>query len=429
MLAPVLLLGLFLSGLIHVFISRHAVVRWLQKDNLQAISASAAIGVPIPLCSCSVLPVVAEMRNKGASRSACMSFLITAPETGVDSILVTHAFFGPIAAITRPIVSFITAVIAGVSCAATTRRDEFSEAQSANLVDECGMDVCSSAAEGSSDPCTGEPSGIHDYLVPEEKDCYISFSKLRTATAQSLKSLIRGIKSLQALRFLRPSTSSDSAISVRNILPDESQTKESLSLQKVVRHVFRYGFINIADDILFALLVGLALGGIIYVVLPGDLMNNQYAQWLSYPVMLIVAVPLYICASASTPIAASLVAKGLSPGAALIFLMSGPCTNTATISVIFNQFGPKFTSIYVGVVMGVTLAMGIGIDMLLMASGFSIVANLNPDHSHAIQTIQYICVAIFFGLVIWRFRNGAFESGWREMFSNFKTLSNGRSST
>ena len=119
-----LLLGLFLSGLIHVFISRDAILRWLRHDSLKSVSTSAALGVPVPLCSCSVVPVVAEMRRKGASRSSCMSFLITAPETGADSILVTNAFFGWIAAVVRPIISFVTAVVAGVFCIRLIRGDD-----------------------------------------------------------------------------------------------------------------------------------------------------------------------------------------------------------------------------------------------------------------------------------------------------------------
>ncbi|MDE0228633.1 MAG: permease, partial [Spirochaetaceae bacterium] len=116
LLAPMLLLGLFLAGVIHVMISRQAILRWLRHDSLKSVSTSAAVGVPIPLCSCSVVPVVAEMRRKGASRSSCMSFLITAPETGADSILITNAFFGFLAAVARPVISFITAVVAGIFC-------------------------------------------------------------------------------------------------------------------------------------------------------------------------------------------------------------------------------------------------------------------------------------------------------------------------
>ena len=124
LLGPMLLLGLFLSGLIHVFISRQAILRWLRDDSLKSVSTSSAIGVPVPLCSCSVVPVVAEMRRKGASRSSCMSFLITAPETGADSILVTNAFFGFIAAVVRPVISFVTAVVAGIFCIGLIRKGD-----------------------------------------------------------------------------------------------------------------------------------------------------------------------------------------------------------------------------------------------------------------------------------------------------------------
>ena len=124
LLSPMLLLGLFLAGLIHVFVSKEAILNWLKDDSIKSVSTSAAFGVPVPLCSCSVVPVVREMRKKGASRSACMSFLITAPETGIDSILVTNAFFGWIAAIARPIISFITAVVAGIFCIGLIRDDK-----------------------------------------------------------------------------------------------------------------------------------------------------------------------------------------------------------------------------------------------------------------------------------------------------------------
>ena len=158
LLAPILLLGLFLSGLFHVFISRQAILKWLKKDDLKAISTSAAIGVPIPLCSCSVLPVVAEMRNKGASRSACMSFLITAPETGADSILITNVFFGWIAAIARPFISFVTAVVAGLSCARLAKDEEI--VARPVVVDDCCdtsgaqvNDLCANTSDVETDDC------------------------------------------------------------------------------------------------------------------------------------------------------------------------------------------------------------------------------------------------------------------------------------
>ena len=381
LLAPMLLLGLFLSGLIHVFISRQAILRWLRDDSLKCVATSSAIGVPVPLCSCSVVPVVAEMRKKGASRSSCMSFLITAPETGADSILVTNAFFGFVVAIVRPVISFITAVVAGIFCIGLIR-DDRDEAEASD------PDHCHNCAHD---------HGSHQALIADRDDCYVSPSQLKGLVVNWLQE-----------------------IAGRSSSGEVPTDGRDLNFKKLVEHVFRYGFIEIADDILFALLVGVALGGVLFLAIPSDLMANEYARWLSYPVMVLIGIPLYICASASTPIAAALVAKGVSPGAALIFLMTGPATNTGTIAIIVSQFGSRFASIYVASVIAVTVVLGIAIDALLLAAGLTISANLDASHAPAIQFLQWGSAVALIALIVWRFRAGALRSGYEDMLLNMR---------
>ena len=393
LLAPMLLLGLLLSGLIHVFISRQAILRWLRDDSLKSVTLSSAIGVPVPLCSCSVVPVVAEMRNKGASRSSCMSFLITAPETGADSILVTNAFFGPIVAIVRPIISFITAVVAGIFCIGLIRDDR----------DE--------AKASDHDHCHDCEHDHHQSLIADRDDCYVSPAQLKILLVNWLKGIAG-----------RPSTGDSAAAEV----PTDNQ---ELDFKKLVKHILRYGFIEIADDILFALLVGVVLGGVLFLALPSDLMAHEYARYLSYPVMVLIGIPLYICASASTPIAAALVAKGVSPGAALIFLMTGPATNTGTIAIIVSQFGSRFASIYVAAVIAVTVVLGIAIDALLVAAGLAISVNLDASHAPAVQFLQWGSALLLIALIIWRFRAGALRRGYEDMLLNFRFWSSTGDST
>ena len=392
LLAPMLILGLFLSGLIHVFISREAILRWLREDSLKSVSTSAAVGVPVPLCSCSVVPVVAEMRNKGASRSSCMSFLITAPETGADSILVTNAFFGFIVAIVRPFISFITAVVAGIFCIGLIR-DDRDETERSDRSRDRGQD------------CDHECDHDHGHepLVSGSDDCYVSPSQLKTLFFGWLRKVNHDKRDMVRAN-------------------DKQISEDDLTFKKVVRHIFRYGFVEIADDILFALIVGIALGGVIYLAIPSDLMSNAYARWLSYPVMVLVGVPLYICASASTPIAAALVAKGFSPGAAMIFLMTGPATNTGTIAIIVSQFGTRFASIYVSSVIAVTVVLGIAVDLLLLAIGVTIPVYLGPSESETIQLIQWGSAFAMIALIVWRFRAGAFKSGYEDMLFNIRPL-------
>ena len=410
LLAPMLLLGLFLGGLIHVFISREAILRWLRHDSLKSVATSAAIGVPVPLCSCSVVPVVAEMRRKGASRSACMSFLITAPETGADSILVTNAFFGVAAAIVRPVISFITAVVAGIFCIGLIRDDR--DEPRAKLGHRHGCD---------------HDHGVHQPLIPSQEDCYVNPSQLKKASVRWMKGLALAVRRRKYASRVKP------GFHHARMLADDRAADASLveatvdgqlpSFRTIIRHVVRHGFVEIADDILFALLVGIALGGVLYLAIPSDLMANEYARWVSYPIMVLIGVPLYICASASTPIAAALVAKGFSPGAALIFLMTGPATNSGTIAIITNQFGVRFATIYVGVVIVVTLILGILIDALLLAVGFSVTVNLQSSGSPTFQFLQWAGALLLISLIIWRFRAGALRSGWEDLLLNFRGLS------
>ncbi len=425
LLSPMLLLGLFLSGLIHVFISRQAILRWLRDDGLKSVSVSSAVGVPVPLCSCSVVPVVAEMRRKGASRSSCMSFLITAPETGADSILVTNAFFGWIAAIVRPVISFVTAVVAGVFCIGLIRADEGAAKEGEHDHEhDHGHDHDHAHDHGHGHD---HDHGAHEPLVPGSEDCYISPAQLKRALIRWVKGVAVSVRNWKAASWVKPDfyqeeLSADEESGETGLAP-VSEAERLPGFRTIVRHIFSYGFVEIADDILFSLLFGVFVGGLLFLVIPSDLMQNEYARWASYPIMVIIGIPLYICASASTPIAAALVAKGFTPGAALIFLMTGPATNTGTIAVIMNQFGTRFASIYVGVVIVVTVIFAVLIDAFFFATGFSLPVNLNASESPAILFLQYGSALVFFVLVVWRFRAGAFRTGYEDLLQNIRSMS------
>ncbi len=425
LLGPMLILGLLLSGLIHVFISREAILKWLQDDSLRSVSVSSAVGVPIPLCSCSVVPVVAEMRRKGASRSSCMAFLITAPETGADSILVTNAFFGFIAAVVRPVISFITAVVAGIFCIGLIRDDSGEIKPGEEDHEHHGHDHDHDHHDHDHD----HDHAVHDPLISDKDDCYVSPAAMKILMTRWIKSITTVASTWKFGSWIKPEfyreilgeqTRKSSRASEEDRVAEEYP---GLDFKKIVKHIMHYGFVEIADDILFALLVGIALGGVLFLVIPADLMSNEYARWLSYPVMIIVGVPLYICASASTPIAAALVARGVSPGAALIFLMTGPATNTSTIAIIMSQFGARFAAVYVTSVIAVTAVIGIAIDFMLLATGFTISVNLLPSESPAIQFIQWGGAIVLIVLIIWRYRAGAMRRGYEDMMVNVRPLS------
>ncbi len=288
-----LLIGFFVAGLLHVYLPADLISRHLGRNDARSVGMAALFGAPIPLCSCGVLPAAASLKRQGAGRAPLVSFLISTPETGVDSVALTYGLMGPVMAVVRPVVAVVTAVIAGIASIGVK--------EDASLADVTCDDDCATPAE---DPC--------------DETC---------APA--------GAAPAGPRRFL---------------------------------HSLDYGFSSVLDDIALSLLVGMLLTGILAGLLP-DNFFDEVLGWgsglMPMLAMIVVGLPLYLCASASTPIAAALMAKGLSPGAALVFLLVGPATNLATMTVVGQLLGRRHLAVYLGAIVLVSLAAGLLVDATL----------------------------------------------------------------
>ncbi|MBC75626.1 MAG: hypothetical protein CME64_06385 [Halobacteriovoraceae bacterium] len=284
--APYLLLGLILSGFIKQFIPMEKVKKWLGKDNFSSVFKASLVGVPLPLCSCSVIPTAVTLRKSGASKASTSSFLISTPESGVDSIAVTYAMMDLPMTILRPIAAFFSAFVAGAL-------QMFFNKDENEAMEE------SEAAQKS---CCG--SGMKKNAI-----------------------------------------------------------KEPMADQ--VKNAFRYGFKDLIDDIAFWLLIGLVLGAIIQVLVPENFFQHLSLNQ-SRLLILAVGVPVYICASATTPIAASLILKGMSPGTALLLLLVGPATNASNIMVLQKYIGKKGVFLNVLAVIVVALAFSFITDYMYL---------------------------------------------------------------
>lgn len=288
--APFLFVGFFAAGLLKVFVPTDFIKGHLGGEGLGAITKASLLGIPLPLCSCSVIPTAAGLRQAGAGRGPTTSFLISTPETGVDSISVTWGLFDPLMTLARPVVSFLTAVVTGILVALFGGPDNSKE--EADLVSES---CCSKDPE----PCCDS----------DEKGTVAEPSKLRVA--------------------------------------------------------LRYGFVTLIDDLALWLLIGFLLSGLVAALVPASFFTDTVPSGLwGMLLMMLVGTPLYICATSSTPIAAALVAKGLAPGAALVFLLVGPATNATTLLVVSRIIGRRAVFIYLlGIVLS-ALAAGFFIDWL-----------------------------------------------------------------
>jgi len=279
-MAPFLLFGFLAAGMLSVLVSAEWIQRHLGTGRFASVIKASAFGVPLPLCSCSVIPVATSLRRHGAGKGAVTAFLISTPQTGVDSIFATFSLLGWTFAIFRPIAALISGILGGGLVAMTGGHDQ---SVSDEELPEC-TDAC----------CTSKSGG----------------------------------KFVGALR---------------------------------------YGLLDLPRDIGKALLFGLFLGAIITVVIGK---NDYFAQVLppgagQVLLLMLVGIPLYICATASIPIAASLILAGVSPGAAFALLMTGPATNVATISTIWKVLGPRTCLIYLGTMMLAAFAGGMLLDQLI----------------------------------------------------------------
>jgi len=308
-MAPYLLFGFLAAGLLSVFVPARLVERHLGGHGLWPVLKGALFGIPLPLCSCSVIPVTASLRKHGAGRGAASAFLISTPQTGVDSILVTFSLLGPVFTIFKPLAALVSGVFGGV------------------VVDLL------------------EPHGGADGQAVEKckDECCVSDGE-------------RG-------RLAR---------------------------------AFSYGFVNLPRDIGKALLVGLLVAGAIGAAVgPGDLRNVGTGVG-AIVVMMLLGIPLYVCATASIPVALALINTGVSPGAALAFLMTGPATNAAGIATVWKVMGPRTAVVYLVTVAMTALGAGLLLDHIFAATAGAVAPGMPgmiPD------PVKWACAVVLLGVL------------------------------
>lgn len=319
-MSPYILLGFILAGILHVFVRPSQMSRHLSGRGWKPVIKAALLGIPLPLCSCGVLPTAIALRRQGASKGASTSFLIATPQTGVDSIAATYALLGLPFAILRPIAALAGSVFGGMA------------------VD------CS------------------------EKD--------------------------------KANSSATDVIAAAPHMPHTFSGK--------IKEAMRYGLVDMVASVGKWLVIGLVIAAIITVAVPDSLFLSLSSHpILAMLVMVVVAVPMYICATGSIPIAMSLMLKGLTPGVAFVLLMAGPAANFASVILLRKNLGNRATAIYVASVIITALIFGIAIDYFLpsslfMLSGKQINAGTAACHLE-LPVFSTACTIILIALLVYSF--------------------------
>jgi len=288
-MSPYLLFGFFVAGTLSVLVSQQFVERHLGGKGIWPLVKASLFGVPLPLCSCGVIPVSMSLHKHGASKGSTVSFLLSTPQTGVDSIFVTLSLLGPVFAIFRPLAAFATGIVGGIFV------NIFGHKENEPETEKCSDECCN----GSSD----------------------------------------------------------------------------VKLSEKVGRGFRYGFVTLPRDIGKAMLVGLAIAALITSMVPeGFFAKHLGTGIVAMIVMMFLGIPIYVCATASIPVAAAMILKGLTPGAALVFLMTGPATNAASFVTIWKTLGHRTALIYLISVAGCALAGGILLDLTAQSFDISVIS-------------------------------------------------------
>jgi uncharacterized membrane protein YraQ (UPF0718 family) len=318
-----ILIGLLIAGILKQIVSEDLIFKHLGKNNFKSVIKATIFGIPLPVCSCSVIPLAKSLQKEGASKGAVQSFLISTPITGVDSIMATYSFFGIFFTIYRVVTSIIIAISVGII---------------ENLI-----------------------------FKPKPKPKFFLATKPLIKKASNCCS------------------SSGCCTSKKN---------KKFS----IKAVFNYAFNTLFSDIAKSLLIGLVIGALFTTFLPKNISNFFSDNLLiSYFLVLLISMPMYVCATASLPIAAAFLINGLSPGAAFVFLTAGPATNSVTMSVVAQMFGKKSMFLYIFLIAFFSILFGAVLDFYF--DNLKILQSMN--HFEKSSYLDIISTIIMFGLILY----------------------------
>ncbi len=347
-MSPYILFGLLFAGLLHELVPETLVTKHLGKESIASVVKSTVFGIPLPVCSCGVIPLATSIKKSGASKGATLSFLISTPITGVDSILATYGMFGWAFTLYRIITSMIIATVAGIL---TNVWDKSSE----NELEKPAFTTVGS---------------------PQTPVKMASFATTPNFSTES--------KEEEAASCCSSSSCCD------------SDRDKGFSMTKALK----YAFVTLLSDIAKPLFWGLLIGALITIAIPQNLSEIliEYS-WLSYLIVIAIAIPMYVCATASLPIAAALMLSGVSAGAAFVFLSAGPATNTVTIGVVKKMLGTRSLYIYLGSIIVGSILFGMGLDYIFNISKINPQTLVHMDeHAGLLSTISSV---ILWGFVVY----------------------------
>ncbi|HIO97274.1 MAG TPA: permease [Leucothrix sp.] len=391
--APWLVLGLVIGGLMKALIPTALMQKHLSGNGFSSIIKAALFGAPLPLCSCGVIPAALGLRRAGASKPATVSFLVSTPETGIDSVSISYALLGPFMAVVRPVAAIASAVVAGL----LVGRSEETEADFAKT--SVATSSCCSSESGiieKSSCCDSEKS------KKIEAACCSSAESIEEANVKTVSSCCSSEPVKQQSSCCSSESVKEESSSCCSSSSSSSKNKEAkpVSLLQSSWDGIVYSFTDLFDKVLFWLVIGLMFAALVKTFVPVSFLAEWGSGLPAMLMMLVVGIPMYVCATASTPIAAGLLLAGISPGVAMVYLMAGPATNISTLGVIGKELGRRSLIAYLTGVVVVALLTGFIVDYLVERWNVDIQAQISHSHDMVPAIIAWGSLLILIAVVI-----------------------------
>jgi HflK protein len=348
-----LLVGFLFAGMLAVLVPGALLTRLVGTGKVKSVLWASILGAPLPLCSCGVLPTALGLRKQGATPGATVAFMVATPETGVDSISLTYALTDPIMTVFRPIAGVVTAIAAGLAT------NLFGTLLPRNMAAAHPLVPHGTAGEPNHDE-------VHEYDRGAGHHHPHGHDHLPGTTPL-----------------------------------DPSGSRRHQAAVYATSRIIRYGFVELFDDIAWWLALGIVLSAVAEVAVPTDLFTGIWGGDIaSMLLMLVLSIPLYTCASSSTPMAAALVLKGLNPGAVLVFLLAGPTTNIGSVVVLLKVLGRRAVAVYLITVAIVTVAAGFVLNELYSIWSLDPRATFGTAAQFVPSTAKTAAAVLFAGLLI-----------------------------
>jgi HflK protein len=359
-----LLFGFLLAGILGILVPHRLLTRLVGTGKFKSVLWGSVVGAPIPLCSCGVLPTALGLHKQGATPGATVAFLVATPETGADSISLTYALTDPVMTVFRPIAGVATAIASGLAT------NLFGAPRSKTTEPRAGVAKTPAAAD---EQCQhAEDIGCHDHAHGHDH--------FKDHDQQA------------------------------NPQPDRSADRTIID---TTRRIFRYSFVELLDDVSWWLVLGIVLSAVVVFAIPAQLFEGMWGGGIaSMVLMLVLSVPLYTCASCSTPMAAALALKGLSPGAVLVFLIAGPATNIGSLVVLLKVLGRYAVAAYLVAVVVMTLAAGLALNAIYHALGLDPRATFGMAAGFVPDVVKEAGAVLLTGLLIFSMRRTQIPNEW-----------------